>query len=110
MKKILLSLAVLSSTLFSLPGSTAGSDTPAARPPAHLSVALNEVRAGAPTPQLRLAAIGDPATTRASSLHDTDRAAEKPAAEGLPSTPVALGCLLLIFCILVGRRNGRERI
>lgn len=108
MKKILLSLGVLSLTVFGRPGATADlamSHSLATTP----SVSMTEVMS-AQASQLQLAAIGDSRAARPGNLREADRPAAMPAADGLPSTPVALASLLLIICILVGRRNGQERV
>ena len=111
MKKILLSVGVLSLTLFSHPGSTADLALSSARAPTHLSVSMTEIRVGAAAPPMKLAAIGDPGSgAGAGNLRGADANSEKPAAEALPSTPVALGGLLLILCILIRRRNTPEQV
>ena len=114
MKKTLISLGVLWLTLFSPPSLTADLAVPASLGPTQASVSLVDVRPAAHAVQLQFAAIGDPRSTRLGTLRDADRPAEKPvvnpAAEGLPSTPVALASLLLILCILIGRRNGAEHV
>ena len=109
MKKILLSLGVLSLTVFGRPGATADlamSPSLATTP----SISMTEVMSAAQASQLQLAAIGDSRAARPGNLREADRPAAMPAADGLPSTPVALASLLLIICILVGRRNGQERV
>lgn len=117
MKKILLSSALLGSLLFSLPGTTADRSLP----DTGVQVSLIETKTLLPVPQVQLAVLSDVHSVRGTPVRDLVRpppaasgaaviVADKPPAEGLPSTPIALACLVLIMCILVGRRNGGDRI
>lgn len=121
MKKILLSFALLGSLLFSLPGTTADRSLPDTA----VQVSLSETQTPLPTPQVQLAVLSDARSVRGTPVRDLVRpanvvssaassaaviVADKPPVDGLPSTPIALACLLLIMCILVGRRNSGDRI
>jgi len=117
MKKILFSFALLGSLLFSLPGTTADRSLPDTAVP----VSLTAAQPSLPAPQVQLAALGDARGVGVAPVRDLVRpataatgaaviVADKPPADGLPSTPIALACLLLIMCILVGRRNSGDRI
>jgi hypothetical protein len=111
MKKILLTLGVLLLTSVSLPGETVERPMPASLLQTSPSISANEVLTTVPAPQLQLAAISEPLGVRSGNLRDANRpAADRPSADSLPSTPVALACLLLMICILVGRRNGQEHV
>lgn len=65
-----------------------------------------------PGPQLKMASIGGVLSSGAAAASASDRQGTRsdPIGERLPSTPVALASLLLMICILVGRRNRPERI
>lgn len=110
MKKTLISSGILALTLFSHPGSTSDLAMHSSLAPALKSLPVIEVRATVPATQLQLATIGDAQGPRSGNLRDAGRSAGTPPAEGLPSTPVALAAMLLIICILIGRRNGREHV
>lgn len=108
MKKILISLSVvLSLGLFSHIGLSADLAIPVTASSASVVTAAPELLAqarGNQTP-LQLAVIGDSNGRRSAGLQDAGPA-DKAAVEGLPSTPIALATLLLVICILVGRRSN----
>ncbi len=117
MKKILFSFALIGSLLISLPGTTADRSLPDTAVPVSLTVAQTPLS----VPQVQLAALGDARGVGVAPVRDLVRpanaaagaaviVADKPSVDGLPSTPIALACLLLIMCILVGRRNSGDRI
>ncbi len=63
-------------------------------------------------PQLTMASIGGVLASGAAAVSAPDRQGPRsdPIGERLPSTPIALAALLLMICILVGRRNRPDRI
>jgi hypothetical protein len=109
MKKILISLSVvLSLALFSHIGLSADLAIPVTASSVSVVNAAPELLAQARAtqpPPLQLAAIGDSNGRRSAGLQDAGPA-DKATVEGLPSTPIALATLLLVICILVGRRNN----
>ena len=109
MKKILLCLCILSTMVPALPGSAADLSMPVSRSLLEPSASVTELTGTPPAPQMKLAAIGDNRLIVTGSLRDSgNRPPDKPAREELPSTPVALACLALVICILVGRRNAGQ--
>jgi hypothetical protein len=108
MKKILISLSVvLSLGLFSHIGLSADLAIPGAASSVSVVTAAPELLAQAQGTQnpLQLAAIGDSNGRRSAGLQDAVPA-DKAIVDGLPSTPIALATLLLVICILVGRRSN----
>ena len=106
MKPLLRSLLILSIALFSQ-SALAADPVPAAPTATQVAAASQDLRSrtnpALTTVQL---AIGDgPTSAGSASLRDAARPLEQRSAEGLPSTPIALASLLLILCILIGRRN-----
>ena len=87
--------------------STGRSILPASLPNAGLGTL-----AGSPEPQLKMASIGGVLGTGSTLQSTADRQTGHgdSLGEGLPSTPVALAAMLLMICILVGRRNRPDRI
>lgn len=64
-----------------------------------------------PQTQLKVASIGNVLGSGSSGASTPARPAGSEAlGERLPSTPVALAALLLMICILIGRRNRPEEI
>ncbi len=119
MKNILIPSAFLSLSLLSLPGFTADLAAPESVAPTQVAVAAQELRpspseARAPLAQratpVQFAAIGGlPQQGGMGSLQDaplrTPGAVSEAVGGGLPSTPIALASLLLMICILIGRRK-----
>ena len=113
MKNPLLSLIVLSATLFCQTGGAAELAQPIAHSQMQQAVVHQMVvvsDALPPTPQLQLASIGDGRSMLSGSLQAASRTSGQPAGSAsvgrLPSTPIALACLVLVICILVGRRSA----
>ena len=78
---------------------------------------ISDARAAAPLsasagPPLKVASIGGVRSSGAAGAAPPDRSVASADALGerLPSTPVALATLLLLICILIGRRNRAERM
>ncbi len=63
-------------------------------------------------PQMKMASIGGVLTPGSAAAASAERQATggETLGERLPSTPVALATLLLVICILIGRRNRPDRI
>ena len=107
MKPLFRSLAIFWIAAFSQFGWAADLDAPSAAAPTQVAAAAQDLRMR-PPPALNAAQLGvidDARNAGSGSLRDTARAVENSPAEGLPSTPIALATLLLIICILIGRRN-----
>jgi hypothetical protein len=68
--------------------------------------------AASPGPQMRMASIGGVLSPGSAGAVSPQRQATggETLGERLPSTPVALATLLLMICILIGRRNRPDRI
>ncbi len=112
MKK-LPSSVILSLMLAGQAALAADSAKPAAALPApatttQLAVAAPELRLRSPSPQagaVQMIAIGDSRLGQPRTPAAAESRPDNAAAERLPSTPVALASLLLVICILIGRRN-----
>jgi hypothetical protein len=105
MKPLLLSLALLM-VLFSQPTRAAEPTTPVQAIPQQVVAAAQEFRMMSPdrnSPK-QLAVVDGSRNVGPSRLVDAPQADATPV-EGLPSTPIALATVLLMLCILVGRRQ-----
>lgn len=125
MKKLLLSFAILSLVLSTQAGASTDLDNAAALA-ASVATATTQVatattqvavasdlrlRPGTAQPvAVQLVGIGenrsDQRVVRSATSPRADTQDRPPPVDGLPSTPVALGALLLLLCMLIGRRNG----
>ena len=109
MKKILLSSTAFSISLFSQSGVTADLAIPVSLPPAQVAVATQDLRLSPPQARaagVQFAAIGELQNRGGiGNLQDAKSGATDAVSGGLPSTPIALASLLLMICILIGRRN-----
>jgi len=107
MKPLLVSLAI-SMALFSQPGRAADPVISMQAPPTQVAIAAQDLRLTSPSTRTsaQLAAVDGSGNVGASRLVDAPGQVQSAPAEGLPSTPIALATLLLMFCILVGRRNA----
>jgi hypothetical protein len=119
MKKLLLSSAILSLVLGAQVRASTNHDalseaaiaapTAAAAPATQVAAASDLLLrpAAAQKVSVQLVGIGDNRSDqrigRSAGQQAPDQ--ELPGPEGLPSTPVALGALLLLLCMLIGRRN-----
>jgi hypothetical protein len=106
MKPLLLSLAI-SMALFSQPGRAADPVVSVHPAPTQIAVAAQDLRLKSPSTRTspQLAAVDGSGSAVSSRLVDAPGQAQDARGEGLPSTPIALATLVLMFCILVGRRN-----
>jgi hypothetical protein len=113
MKKLLLTTAILSLAL----GTQASASPDLSLAPTMTSpVAATQVassdlmlRPAAQPVSVQLVGIGDNRVARTASraaAGDGNARDGKQPAEGLPSTPIALGTLLLLLCRLIGRRSS----
>jgi hypothetical protein len=107
MKPLLRFLSVLSIVLFCQFGRAADLLPSASAAPTQVAAAAQDLRSKTPpvlsTVQM---AIIDGSRNGSGSLRDELRPIDKSPTEGLPSTPIALATLLLMICILIGRRNS----
>lgn len=131
MKKLLLSIAILSLVLggqarasthpdasgeaaiaaIAAPTASSALSAPSAAAPATQVAAASDLLlrpAAAQKVSVQLVGIGDNRSDQRIGRSAGQQAAdqERPGPEGLPSTPVALGALLLLLCMLIGRRNA----
>lgn len=102
--------ALILFSLFSPPGLTADLATTTPAEATQVSIAATELRPAAPAPGVQFAAVGEARTLEArprdaGALRNASQGRDVATAGGLPSTPIALASLLLILCILIGRRN-----
>ena len=54
---------------------------------------------------MQLVGIGENRIVRSAGLQSAERQEARATTDGVPSTPVALAALLLVLCMLIGRRN-----
>ena len=107
MKPLLRSLSVFSIVLFCQFGRAADLLPSASAAPTQVAAVAQDLRSKTPPAlnAVQMAVIDGP-RKGVVSLRDEARPADKGPAEGLPSTPIALATLLLMICILIGRRNS----
>lgn len=94
--------------LFSQPGRAADPLVQVQPAPTQLAAVAQDLRMKPPSVRSasQLAAVDGSAGAGSAPLVDAPgRQAKDAPADGLPSTPIALATLFLMFCILVGRRN-----
>ena len=93
--------------LFSQPTRAVEPATPVQAMPKQVAAAAQDLRmmSSDRNPPKQLAVIDASRNAGASRLVDAPQAEATPA-EGLPSTPIALATVLLMLCILVGRRHS----
>jgi hypothetical protein len=105
MKPLLLSLALLM-VLFSQPTRAAEPTTPIQATAQQVATAAQDFRmmSSDRNPPKQLAIVDGSRNVGSGRLVDAPQAEVTPA-EGLPSTPIALATVLLMLCILVGRRQ-----
>jgi len=106
MKPLLLSLAI-SMALFSQLGRAADPVVSVQTAPTQVAVAAQDLglKSLSTRTSPQLAAVDGSGSVVSSRLVDATGQVKNAPGEGLPSTPIALATLLLMFCILVGRRN-----
>ena len=108
MKKLLPSTAILSLALFTHAGASTDIDLPPpilAAPAATTQVAANDLRLHPQAVSVQLVGIGENRIVRSAGLQSAERQEARATTDGVPSTPVALAALLLVVCMLIGRRN-----